>query len=300
MLLPLIALLVLAFRGASAAAVIQVSPGGTITEAVAAAQPGDIVDVAPGVYCENVTITTPGVRLHAPAGLNRAVIDGTCLGGLGHGIHVFGAADVEIMGFVIEHFEWGIHLHSADSAKIHLNEVRFMATPAWLDPGTRGNAILLSNSSFNSITQNDLHDNGHLGVGLEGASAENLVRGNRLANNNLEYGLRSGCNLMLWNGASDNWIVENDILGPNATGIMLGPGIARGNHVLQNRVHGFAGPGIIAMAAAESNVIEQNDARGNHLHYGPPRDVDLYDNSSPADNTWLRNLGESVAGSGVS
>ncbi len=302
-LLPLVVVLVLAVPGISAAAssarrVIQVSPSGTISDAIEAAQPGDIIDVAPGVYCENVTITKPGVHLRAPAGLNRAVIDGACLGGLGHGIHVYGVADVEITGFVIEHFEWGIHLHSATGANIRLNEVRFIATGAGLAPGSRGNAILLSDSSFNTVSQNDLHDNGHLGVGLQGTSAGNVVRGNRIVNNDLEYGLMSGCTLMLWIGASNNWIVENEVLGPNGTGIMLGPGTSTGNHVLQNRVHGFAGPGIIAMPSAQGNFIEQNDARDNGLEYATPRNVDLYDFSSPADNTWLRNLG--TGGEGVS
>ena len=138
-LLALVAVLALAVPGISAAAssaqrVIQVSPSGTISDAIEAAQPGDIIDVAPGVYCENVTITKPGVHLRAPLGLNRAVIDGACLGGLGHGIHVYGVADVEIIGFVIEHFEWGIHLHSATGVKIQLNEVRFIATGAATPP----------------------------------------------------------------------------------------------------------------------------------------------------------------------
>ena len=170
------------------------------------------------------------------------------------------------------------------------------ATGAELPPTSLGNAILLSDSSFNTVSQNDVHDNGHLAVGLAGTSAGNVVRGNRIANNGLEYGLMSGCTLMLWNGASDNWIVENEVMGPNSVGIMLGPGTSTGNHVLQNRVHGFAGPGIIAAASAQGNVIEQNDARDNGLKFAAPRNVDLYDYSNPADNTWLRNLGTGVAG----
>jgi len=271
----------------------------TIQAAVDAARPGDTIQVGPGVYCENIVIQTSGLRLRTQPGANRAVIDGTCLGGIGSGIHVMRAEGVQIMGFLVEHFRMGIYLHSTSRSRVHLNEVRFNATGPGL---SGGHGIILDASSFNAVDQNDVHDNGHLGIGVHGASSGNVVRGNRLRDNNLDSGVLRNCNLMVWNGATDNWIMENLLvggppeLGPGdlpgfGTGIMIGPGIATGNHVEQNRVHGFAGPGIIVMSVATENIVEQNDARNNGRAYAAPMDVDLYDQTDPADNQWNRNLG---------
>ena len=51
----------------------------TIQAAVDAANPGDIINVAAGVYNENVVIVTSGLRLHASSG---AMIDGNGLTGM--------------------------------------------------------------------------------------------------------------------------------------------------------------------------------------------------------------------------
>jgi parallel beta-helix repeat protein len=262
----------------------------TIQAAVDAAAPGDTVQVTSGTYCEQVTITKPNLRLHTSPGATRAVITGDCpaVNRLGAGIHVMNATGVEIRGFIIEHFEWGIQLMSTHGSRVHLNEVRFNTTVVRenVPAQSRGIGILLQSAGHNTVSQNDLHDNGRNGITLFGSSG-NTIRGNRLNGNNLENG---GCNLMLASGSNNNSVVENEILGSFAHGIMIGPGIATGNHVAQNRVHGFPGAGIIAMLSAAGNVIEQNNAKGNGV-------FDLVDQSNPADNTWSRNQG--TCGPGV-
>jgi parallel beta-helix repeat protein len=268
----------------------------TIQAAVNAAQPGDAIQVASGTYCENVVITKSDLRLRTAPGANRAVLDGTCLGRLGAGIHVMGAARVEISGFIIEHFEWGIFLHSTTDSRFQLNQARFNTTVprTGVLPQSRGIGILLEASSSNSVSENELLENGRNGIVIRGASTGNTARANRLKDNNREGG---GCNLMVSGGASANWIVENEVLGDLGAGIMIGPGVATANHVEQNRVHGFAGPGILLMASASLNFIEQNNASGNGLSSASPQNVDLFDASDPVDNTWLRNLG--TCGPGV-
>jgi parallel beta-helix repeat protein len=262
----------------------------TIQAAVDAASPGDTIEVSAGLYCEAVSIVGKSdLRLHSQGG--RAVITGECVDKLGAGIHVMNAARVEIMGFLIEHFEFGIHLMSVTESRVHLNQARSNRTVirAGVNPGSRGIGILLQGSNANTVSQNELRDNGRNGITLWGSSG-NVVRANRLTDNNVDNLSHSPCNLMLLNGSNDNAIVENEVVGPYGLGIMIGPGVATGNSVKQNRVHGFPGPGIIAMLSAAGNVIEQNNATGNGIY-------DLVDQSDPVDNTWNRNQG--TCGPGV-
>jgi hypothetical protein len=71
----------------------------TIQQAVDAAEPGDVIMVAPGTYCEQVSITTSDLTLRAaPAVGNPAILSGVCeTGGFGihsHGISVTGVSGV--------------------------------------------------------------------------------------------------------------------------------------------------------------------------------------------------------------
>jgi parallel beta-helix repeat protein len=233
----------------------------TIQAAVNAASPGDTIDVAAGEYCENVNIVgKSNLRLRTSPG-RPAVLNGACVNKQGAGIHVMNASGVEITGFVIEYFEFGIHLMSVTGARIHLNESRHHRTGPGVPATARGIGILLQGSNGNTVSQNRLFDNGRNGITLSGSSG-NTVRGNRLENNNAVNAPGAPCNLMLNAGSNDNAIVENEIVGRYGLGIMIGPGVATGNKVAQNRIHGFPGPGIIAMASAAGNFIEQNDARG--------------------------------------
>jgi nitrous oxidase accessory protein NosD len=279
----------------------------TIQAAVNAAESGDKIQVASGVYCEHVVITKSNLQLQSPPGANRAIITGDCpaVNRLDAGIHVMNAQGVEIMGFVVEYFEFGIQLMNTTGSRIHMNEARYnkTVTRTGVPAGSRGMGIQLRASSSNMVSQNDLHENGRNGInvwGTGGASNGNVVRGNRLKDNNLENAVtNSACNLMVNGNASDNIVAENEVLGSYGVGIMIGPGTTiTGNRFVQNRVHGFGGPGIYATPPATGNVIEQNDARGNGLKSSTPRDVDLFDETNPiVDNTWARNLG--TCGPGV-
>lgn len=273
----------------------------TIQAAVDAAASGDIVQVAGGVYCQTVLITTAGVRLRSTAP-GAAVLNGACKPGP-WGIRVVGTAaepigGVEISGFVVEGFEAGILLQYATRSLVALNEVRNNvsgSTPQL--PGSQSaQGILLVSSTFNEIIRNVSRENGHLGLGLLNSSY-NTVRANGLYDNQAEHAAEDGyCSLMLWGGlgSTNNQIVENELVGQKGTGIMIGSGPATANLVAQNRIHGHAYEGIWATATTFGNVITQNDARGNAWFDS----YDLYDQST-IGNTWNNNLGTCAAGSNI-
>jgi parallel beta-helix repeat protein len=285
--------------GQSERAVLRV-PGAfpTIQDAVDAARPGDIIQVAAGTYCENVVISTRGIRLRAaPAGPNGgAILSGACKTG-GYGFHVLGASaedpvsGVEISGFTVEGFDTGILLQFATGSRIHLNEVRENVYRGSSSPSYgRAQGIVLLRASFNDITQNWIHDNGHLGIGLLNGSNGNLIRANRLIDNQAQQGAYPGyaCSLMLWGATnSGNRIVENEIRGALGFGLMIGSGIQTGNLVAQNRIHGHAWEGIVVYPGSFDNVIQQNNVRGNGLEGWP----DMAEFNHHTMNTWERNLG---------
>jgi hypothetical protein len=96
---------------------------------------------------------------------------------------------------------------------------------------------------------------------------------------------------VLWGSTnSGNRIVENEVTGSAGMGIMIGPQVQSHNLVAQNRVHGHPWESIVVMAGSHSNVIQQNDARGNGLEGW----TDLWDANST--NVWLRNLGTCMPG----
>lgn len=115
-----------------AAATLYVSPGGasghytTIGAAVNAAAAGDTIDVAPGVYDEDVVIGTP-VSLTG-AGRGRSIINAA---GLSNGIYIDGIdhpglSRVVVTGFTVENANFeGILVASASFVTIWDNEVSF-------------------------------------------------------------------------------------------------------------------------------------------------------------------------------
>jgi parallel beta-helix repeat protein len=241
----------------------------------------------------------------APGVGNPAILSGACgTGGFGihsRGISVTGVSGVEISGFTVEGFSTGIWLFYATEARIFGNEIRdnlyldSSSTAPWPADAV---GILLWHSGFNVIQQNWIHDNGHLGIGLRDGSNSNLIRGNRLIDNQAQLGTYPmfSCSLMLFRSTnSDNWIVENEVTNSRSVaghGIMIGSmGAQTRNIVAQNRVQGHPLRGIIVMSGSSDNVVEQNNATGNGLTGG----VDLSD-LSVLPNLWQRNLGTCAPG----
>jgi len=100
-----VALGALAALAASGAAgeTIRVAAGEEIAAALARAQPGDVVEVEPGVYHEALTVDAAGITLRGVVrGAERPVLDGR--GELGDGVIASGSP-FAMSGFEIRHYE---------------------------------------------------------------------------------------------------------------------------------------------------------------------------------------------------
>lgn len=273
---------------------------GTIQEAVDAAGPGAVIYVAPGTYCEQVVITKSSLRVRqrdAAQGA-RPILSGACATG-GYGFRVTGTStvpvsDVEISGFIVEGFETGILLQNVVRSRVSSNEVRKNLALAGSSTPFRDNGIVLRTASFNEVSENFSHDNGHMGIAVSGG-AGNIVRANRLLNNQRQYA--EACSLMVYAGATGSQVIDNVVENTEVTtagvGIMLGPNGAQQNLVGRNRVVGHPYAGIYLTPGVQSNLILRNDAGGNALLGSEP---DLLDFSTPGANLWIGNIGTCTPG----
>lgn len=158
----------------------------SINVALAAAPAGEVIEVRGGPYAERVVIDKPGIKLRGVS----AILDGATVdGGRGIGIHVTGAADVEISGFTVRNFERGIVVQSATNTVIRGNEVHSnnSKTADTAPPLAAGvdlfEGVVLLAASNTEVSDNTLRDNGHDGLMITGGSRNNIVRGNRMRNN---------------------------------------------------------------------------------------------------------------------
>ena len=263
---------------------------GSIQSAVDAASPGDMIQVAPGTYFENVLITKSDLRITAPvaAGADRTVLHGS---GSGSAFFMDGTASpvrgIQIMGFVAENYASGIRTINAELCKFHLNEVR----------QTSGIAIRIANSQFNDISQNFVHDCFE-GIIL-GTSFGNTVRGNRCQDLGQNPDNPGACGVFTnsvatsLTGANDNVIVENEILRSYWGVLITGAKPGTGNRVAQNRCHECLRAGVAVLEPHHDNFILQNNCTGNGLaNLAPSGTSDLFDDL-PVNNIWGRNQGTS-------
>lgn len=233
----------------------------TIQAAVDAAEPGDVIQVATGLYHEMVVITTSGIRLHgqgpADDGAGGAVVNAD---GHDYGFLVQGASDVTIEGFRVEHGHVAdISLRGATRTTVRRN----------VTTGAGHDGIELFDAHDNFIEFNVSMDNLALnacGVNIVAGSKRNVVRHNRVVNN--EWGIQIA-------GATttDNVIFHNTAILNRGNGIRNLAGasgtIIEKNHAADNgqdpgRFTGGTAAGI-RIASGTGIVVSKNSAFGNQL-----------------------------------
>lgn len=266
----------------------------TISAAVAAAAPGDTIQVDEGTYNEDVTIAKP----LALVGENRenTIIDAA---GLANGVNVDGQnnpglSHVVIRGFTVENANFsGILVTNASAVTISSNLVRnndrnlsggvCPGLPSQFVPADNldcGEGIHLSGVDHSTIMNNVVHHNagGILVTDDTGATHDNVISGNVVRNNVPDCGItlpsHSGTGVFQ-NTVSNNLVADN---GGAGVGIFApGPGtktyanVIVGNRLTGNgqpgvTMHNHAAPGVGGVpSAAPPVVFSDNVIVGNQI-----------------------------------
>lgn len=319
LLLALVIPLALALvAGRSEAAELHVGPGGypSVTSAIQAASPGDVIRIAPGHYRENIVLSKPLTLI----GQDMPRLDG---GGSGDvilvsapdcrisGLHVTGsgreilsdaagiklaANGTRVEGNRIDESLYGIYLLSVQHAVIRDNEIRGIVE---LPAGDRGDGIRLFDSQHNRIENNRIswardgiyfnaspfnqlsgNDVSHARYGLHYMySDDNVFSGNRFAQTEAGSAVMFSRRLTL----RDNQFLGNRSF--RDYGLLIKDcegGLVEGNAVLGNRV-GIFMDGAIGMTVAHNRIV------GNDLG------IEL--RGSSESNVFRENT---IAGNGVS
>ena len=307
-----ITLLMLSIAQPASAAVLCVDPAGkagcqtTIGAAVAAANSGDIINVAPGTYAETVTIGKPLTLNGASAA--TTIIDAS---GLSWGIYVDGIdnpglAGVLISGFTIQNAKFeGILVANASYVTIADNVVTGNNTGLVTDAtgktscpgipafetnegGDCGEGIHLEGTDHSRVLNNTVHNNagGILISDDSGANFENVIAGNKVIDNVLDCGitLASHAPAAMTGSTTPLGVYHNTVSGnvssgngtKNGEGSGVGifassPGTANyGNVVINNQLTGNGIPGVAIHGHAPGQNLNNNVIVGNQISGNGP------------------------------
>ena len=196
--------------------VLQVGPGEadflSISDALAGAQPGQTIEVAPGEYPEAVELkdgvilvsrTPRGAVIRPPAGAAAAVT--------GRGVRT------RLAGFKIEGETVGLLL---EGAQVEVSEVEIT--------GAAEAGIFIGGADRSSIESSYVHDNTGTGIVVDGGAATR-VRQNLIARNGTKTPKRPGVDIR---GQARPLLIENRIEGNGAAGVWL-PSPERTDEILQ-------------------------------------------------------------------
>ncbi len=233
---------------------------GEIGRHIAAAQPGDTLTIAPGVYREHLRIDKPLTLIAA----GRVVIDGS---GAGDIVEIT-AADVTLRGFTIcntgidldqenaairvlaprvtledntlEDILFGIDLREAPDSRILRNRIGGKA----LDIARRGDGLRLWRSDRTRVEGNTIHD---------GRDAILWYSTGVIVRDNTAHDCRYGLHLMF----SDNITITGNTFSRNSVGIYLM--YSTGVELVGNRLFRNRGPSGYGVGLKETDLFSVRD-----------------------------------------
>ncbi len=279
----------------------------TISAAVTAASANDTIQVAPGIYHEDVTV---GIPLSLVGhGAENTIIDAT---NLANGINVDGIGNpglnhVSVTGFTVRNANFqGILVSNSEYVSISNNRVtgndkslQPFASGGPVCPGLPtyfangegfdcGEGIHLSAVDHSTVANNDVVNNagGILLSDDTGATHDNLISGNHVEKNPYDCGITLASHFALANpdppgtkGVYHNTISANEsarnglLTGEGAgVGIFAGPPGAEtyGNVVAYNILTGNGLPGVAMHSHFSSQVLNDNLIVGNQISGNGP------------------------------
>jgi hypothetical protein len=269
----------------------------TIGTAVSAAAPGDTIQVAQGIYKEDVII---GKSLSL-IGKNSAntIIDAT---GLPNGIYIDGRdnpglTQVVVTGFTVENANFeGILVTTASLVTIQGNHVtgnnRSLDFANSLCPGLPnfetsegedcGEGVHIMGVDHSTIANNAI-DNNSGGILISDETApthDNLIAGNTVTGNTLDCGITIPShprdpNLAKGSpfGIYQNTVIGNDSIGNGLNGVGAGIGMfgflpgatVRNNLITGNRIIGNGLPGVAMHGHSGFEILNNNVITGNYI-----------------------------------
>ena len=307
-----ITLLLFSIAQPASAAILCVDPSGkagcqtTIGAAVAAANSGDIINVAPGTYAETVTIGKPLTLNGASAA--TTIIDAS---GLSWGIYVDGIdnpglAGVLVSGLTIQNAKFeGILVANASYVTITDNIVTGNNTGLTTDATGKtscagipafetnegqdcGEGIHLEGADHSRVLKNMVRNNagGILITDDTGANFENVIAGNKVIDNVLDCGITLASHVpaamtgsmtplgVYHNTVSGNVSSGNGTKTGEGAGVGIfasAPGTADyGNVVINNQLTGNGIPGVAIHGHAPGQNLNNNVIVGNQISGNGP------------------------------
>jgi len=256
-------LMCLLVLGQAHADVIAVCPSGcnytSISEAIDAAEPGDVIEVQSGTYYENVNVTKQLTLLGVDTGGGRPVVDA---GQKGSAI-TLSAEGVTVDGFVVTN-SIRSYENLWSGIKVNSNNNIIINNTATINE----NGIWANNSDNNTIAENSLNESHYAGIRLESS------KNNTIKNNNFIYNVYG----IYLAGSADNSLNGNNLSGNNYAIHLLASdqNEITGNNASLNEFG-------INLTASTNNTLRNNSIFENEYNFAADGENDI-DTSNLVDD----------------
>ena len=216
----------------------------TISEAVAAANPGDIIRVGPGTYVENVVVDKP-ITVVSTNGAQATLVKAS---DTSKDVFLLGGTDIRIEGLTITEGNTGVTFGHTSNCVI---------TKCVVNGNVFG--VYLSGATSNLVSNNNLDNNG-FGIYLDGSS------GNKLSGNSASYEKGGGGKASLSDGiymfnSLGNTVTRCDLSNNNNFGASLYQ--SRNNVFSNNTFSSNAEFGVRLRDGADNNKFSFNTFKAN-------------------------------------